>query len=275
MLIIFVLQWIISFRSLRYVNLFVLQSIHFRVNQKCFCFLLGAVRSRRVHDWLFQRILHSVLRLVIFYIRVSVWGGPLFVNFLRWQHVINLEKYGHTSDIINHIIILTPFLCCSTHNCVSCLFRAVLQVVRPNNLTNLVVWKELPHSVRSNDNELVLRANLKLHHFWFSTDSSWMSDLISQRSTHRKPRHLSVSKPYSIRPKLLPLLASDSIHSASHIFNSFLFQGQRWFMINRHRSDHQYLILLQTPILWQFLGVRVQYSSWVTRISTEHCVSIK
>lgn len=177
--------------------MFVLQSIHFWVNQKCFCFLFYAVWSRRVHNRLFKRVLNSVLRLMIFYIHISV---GLFVNFLRWQNVINLKEYGHTGDVINHVVILSPFLSCGTHYCVSSLFRAVLQIVGPDNLTNLIVWEELPHSVRGNHYEFVLRTNLKFHHFWLSTDSSWVSDLISERPTHSKPRHLSIPKPDSLRP---------------------------------------------------------------------------
>ena len=126
-------------------------------------------------------------------------GAFEWVILMRWNGIVNFQEDGNASNVIDRVVIVTPFLGCGSDNGVSSLFRAILQEEWPNNLSYLFIRQELPHTITCNDNELMIRIQIKSHDFWISRNSNLMSNKISNWSTHCQSWHVLIFKPNSLR----------------------------------------------------------------------------
>ena len=142
-----------------------------------FLFLFCSEWPWWIDNWLFEGILYSKIGLLVFYIDIGCTALGIAFNFRK--NMIYFKEYRNASNVVNHVIILSPFLCSCSYDSVASLFRTILQIIWPNDLTYLLIRKEFPNSIWGYNDELMLRTNLKLHYFWFSAYSNRVSNLIS------------------------------------------------------------------------------------------------
>ena len=161
-----------------------------------FLFEFGSEQARRVNKWLFQylAIFNSVFLL---FIRILIWCTRRF-HYLGYL-VVYLQENGHTCNIVNHLIVSSPFLCSSSHDGITCLFGTVSKVEWPHNLANFLIRQELKNTVTSNNDEFVFRFELESHYFWVGRDACGMSYVVSNRSAHGKTWKVLVLEPHSLR----------------------------------------------------------------------------
>lgn len=151
--------------------------------------------------------------------------------------MVHFQEDGDAGYVIDVSVILPPLLSSSSDYGVSSLLRAVSAVEWPHNSSHRFVAQELPDTIRSYDNELVLRVEFESHHLWVSGNSDRMGDHISERSTHGKTGRILLLQPNSHGTQILAHTSFDGVDSTSDFEDSLLLNWHAWFVVFRQGSD--------------------------------------
>ena len=157
---------------------------------------------------------------------------PLVIYFNR--SILSYQLDYHTRNIINKYVLflydrmppitslLTQQLCntsiLSTDqfiiswalNSFSAFFS-----IRLDKTHHLMVFKYVPNTIRSQDNEIIGLRNLVRRSNRSSYHSKFSTCLITYRPAHSESRGVSSKLPYSIRPYFLAILILKPLHSTS------------------------------------------------------------
>ena len=128
--------------------------------------------------------------------QLVLWAGVEGVIVLG-DFAVYFQEDGNACDIINCVIVVSPFVSGCSYNCIACLLRAVLKEVRPHDLTDLFICEEFPNSITCNHNKLMVRVQIKSHDLGVCRNTNLMSNIISNGPTHCKPRHVLIFQPHS------------------------------------------------------------------------------
>lgn len=233
--------------------------------------------------WLWSRLggLASILTMLLLYIviwmlllgRISrefcwtVYQGFLVNCRLDFGYLmINLKEYGDTRDIVNDGVVLSPFSGSSSDYCISGLLGAVLQIVGPDYLGDLLIREELPNTVTSYYDELVFGLEFEAHDFGVTTDADRMGDVVAERATHGKTGCILVLEPNALRSQILAHTSLDGVDSATDRENSLFLDRHARFVVLAQRCD---LDATLCTIVW------VKYSSGISGICRVYGVSIE
>ena len=166
-------------------------------------------------------------------------SGDRWVVFRNLR--VDFEEDRDSCDIIDDRVILFPFLRSCPDYGVASLLGAVGLVVRPDNLSDILVGEELPDAVRANNYKSVLERQLEPHDFWVCANSDHVRDSIADRATHSEAGELLIAEPDSHGSDGLPVMSFNRIDAASHLFDSRRLDLHLRLMVHAQRGDLQSL----------------------------------
>ena len=105
------------------------------------------------------------------------------------------------------------------------------------------IGKELPDSVAGHHQKSPFVVELEIENFRLTDHAHSWSNVISKRSTHRKPRDLVVLNPNAVRSNRLPIGCLIRFHSTPFVQNSLSLGRDVRLMVIRHFLDVPLLVL--------------------------------
>ena len=98
--------------------------------------------------------------------------------------VFYIEENNDASDVINYIFLALPLLESCTHQVFSGAFSIALQKVRIYDVSDLLIFEELPDAITRQNNDFIRRSHSKLGDFGNGIDSDTSSNLVTEGATH-------------------------------------------------------------------------------------------
>ena len=122
-----------------------------------------------------------------------------------FSFVLYVEEYYDTCDIVDDVLLSFPLLECSSYKIFCCAFCISLQEVRIDDVSYLLVFKELPYAIAGQDDDFVCGAHVVLGDLRHCVDSNAGGHLITEGSTHREAGDILMLKPDALRTNFMPL----------------------------------------------------------------------
>ena len=122
-----------------------------------------------------------------------------------FSFVLYIEEYYDTCYIVDDILLSLPLLESSSYKIFCGTFCISLQEVRIDDVSNLLVFEELPYAVAGQYDDFVCGAHVVLGDLRHCIDSDAGGHLISEGSTHREAGDILVLEPDALRTNFMPL----------------------------------------------------------------------
>ncbi len=147
--------------------------------------------------------------------------------------VFDIEENNDAGDVINYIFLAFPLLESRTHQIFSSAFGIALQKVRIYDVSDLLIFEELPDAVTRQNNDFIRRCHSKLSNFGNGIDSDPSSNLVTEGPTHSQPWNVFIFEPDAFRSHFISLAVSIRVDTTTRSVNHLRFLRVIWFVISR------------------------------------------
>mmetsp|Transcript_11301 Transcript_11301/g.38609 ORF Transcript_11301/g.38609 Transcript_11301/m.38609 type:complete len:206 (+) Transcript_11301:997-1614(+) len=153
-----------------------------------------------------------------------------------------LKVHNESGDVIDDLFFCLPAAQRATAQLGGSFLRVSLTSL--DDLNNLLVRQKLPHSIRSNDHELVLLFDLVRHDLWGRLHSHTRCDVVADGSRHGQSRKHHVGQPNSVRADGITILIHQGLDPSSAADDSTFLIGSVWFLVDREFGSQIFSSLL-------------------------------
>ncbi len=147
--------------------------------------------------------------------------------------VFYVEENNDAGDVIDYILLAFPLLESCTHQVFSCAFSIALQKVRIYDVSDLLIFEELPDAVTRQNDDLIRRCHSKLGNLGNGIDTDPSSNLVTEGATHSQTWNVFIFEPNALRSNFIPLAVSIRIDTTTSSVNHLRFLRVIWFVISR------------------------------------------